>query len=119
MKTIDFMGKRRLFGAISVVAVIASIIYISMFGVPRNVDFAGGTKLTVLFDRADIAIGDLRQRMAPVEPSATIFSAEIEGNSLFTIKIKSDEAAAGEEASADISLSRLNNMRRVFASFAE
>lgn len=118
MKTIDFMGKRRFFAVISIIAVITSIVYISIFGVPRNVDFAGGTKLTVLFNHSDLATGDLREGITQVEPKATIFRSETEDTSTseFTIKIKSDESAESE-SEGDISLDRLNGMKRVFASF--
>lgn len=45
----DFVGKSAIFGGISVLFVVASLIYLAMHGVTYGIDFAGGTEMQVKF----------------------------------------------------------------------
>lgn len=110
---INFMGARQICGALSIIGVIASILVLIFHGVERNVDFAGGTQLTVAFDSAEISTSDLRDQVAQVDSKATIFKVESETGSVFTLKIKNPEVEEGNES--DASLDRLLALEAVFA----
>lgn len=110
---INFMGARQICGALSIIGVIASILILIFHGVDRNVDFAGGTQLTVAFDSAEISTSDLRDQVAQVDSKATIFKVESETGSVFTLKIKNPEVEEGNES--DASLDRLLALEAVFA----
>ncbi|PIS11150.1 MAG: protein translocase subunit SecF, partial [Bdellovibrio sp. CG10_big_fil_rev_8_21_14_0_10_47_8] len=45
----DFVGKIGVFGGISVVFVVASLIYLAIHGMHYGIDFAGGTEMQVKF----------------------------------------------------------------------
>lgn len=55
----DFVSVSALFGGISVVLVIASLIFLGVRGVNWGIDFLGGTEVQVRFDSA-VAINELR-----------------------------------------------------------
>jgi len=56
----DFVGKVGLFGGISAILVIASIIYLAIHGVSYGIDFKGGTEFQVKFDKG-ITIDQVRK----------------------------------------------------------
>jgi preprotein translocase subunit SecF len=56
----DFVGKIGLFGGISILMVVASLIYLSVHGIKYGIDFAGGTEMQVKFAQA-ITIDKLRE----------------------------------------------------------
>lgn len=114
---INFMGARKICGVLSILAVIASISILIFHGVERNVDFAGGTQLTVAFDSADISTSDLRDQVSQVDSKATIFKVESETGSVFTLKIKNPEVDEGNES--DASLQRLLALEAVFARLSD
>ncbi len=116
MKTHDFIGKRKLFGTISIAAVILSILIIVTMGIKKNVDFEGGTRMTVAF-RSELAIGDVRAALDQVIPGASIVSEEVPFGSRFTLKVKNPEVTKGKESEA--SLKRLKELEGVFASFSD
>ena len=116
MKNIDFMGKRQLFGTVSVIAVVASILIITFLGIQKNVDFEGGTRLTVAF-RGELGIAEVRNAVDKVIPGTSIVNEEVPFGSRFSLKIKNPEVAKGEESKA--SLARLKSLEMVFASFGD
>jgi len=117
MKEIKFMNYRMHFGLLSVVLVIASLAVIFLHGIKRNVDFEGGTKLTVAFQRADIDVGSLRDEVSKVDDKATIVRIESEQGSSFSVKVKNPEVEEGKEAEA--SLARLRGFEAAFAAMTE
>ena len=60
---IDFVGKRSWFYFISAIMLIASIIFLAIFGLNPGVDFAGGTSLTLEFN-SPVEQSQLRQELA-------------------------------------------------------
>ena len=113
MRNIDFMSKRKTAAIGSVIAVVASLAYIQIFGIPKNVDFEGGTRMSVAF-RGDITINTLRDAVNPVESKATIVEEKVESGSRFSLKIKNPEVEEGKETEA--SELRRRNLEDVFAS---
>lgn len=119
MKIIDFMGMRRKFGVLSIILVITSLIIISVKGVEKNVDFAGGTQLTVSFQDDNVDIANLRQVVSGVDSKASIVKMDSSvgsqsNTSDFTVKIKNPDVEKGQESEA--SLARLNALSEAFAS---
>lgn len=56
----DFVGKAWLFGGISLVLVVASLIYLGVHGISYGIDFKGGTEIQVKFEKP-VVIDDLRK----------------------------------------------------------
>lgn len=70
----DFMGKRKITGIVSSVAILISIVSILAHGGPRlGIDFQGGTLVQILFDR-DVRLDEVRDALS----AAGIESAEIQ-----------------------------------------
>jgi len=118
MKIINFMGMRRQCGILSVILVLASLAIIITKGVERNVDFAGGTQLTVSFKDGDLNISTLRDRVSAVDEKASIVkvrsaAATEKHTSEFTVKIKNPDVEEGSES--ETSLARLNALEAAFA----
>lgn len=59
----DFVGKIGLFGGISLILVVASILYLAVRGITYGIDFRGGTEIQVKFSQA-VTIDDVR---GPIE----------------------------------------------------
>ncbi len=57
---IDFLGQFKLFGIISVVAVIVSLLIIGAKGFRYGIDFAGGTEVQVQFDK-EVPVAEIRK----------------------------------------------------------
>jgi preprotein translocase subunit SecF len=60
--TIDFMGKRKMWYAISAAVIFAGVISLLVKGINFGIDFKGGTELIVQFARS-VEIGDVRSAM--------------------------------------------------------
>ncbi|MBX3019986.1 MAG: protein translocase subunit SecF [Bdellovibrionaceae bacterium] len=58
----DFVGKAPLFGAISLILTVASLIYLAMGGIHYGIDFAGGTEVQVKFEK-ELPIAELRNKV--------------------------------------------------------
>ncbi len=56
----DFVGKVNLFAGISVLLVVASLIYLGIRGIPYGIDFAGGTEVQVKFE-GQVSIDQVRR----------------------------------------------------------
>jgi preprotein translocase SecF subunit len=114
MKEINFIGRRRIFGVLSLLLILASLAQIGINGVQRSVDFVGGTQLTVNFQSNEINIGQLRDTIATIDKKAGVYRNEVATGSSFTIKIKNPEVAEGQEGEA--SLLRFSQLEAAFAS---
>lgn len=91
----DFVGKAPLFGGISAVLVLISLIYLGVHGIRYGIDFAGGTEMQVKFAQP-VTIDDLRQvaeKQGLTNPSLQAFG---EGNE-FIIRFQTPEAATEKE----------------------
>ena len=113
MTKYNFMGKRKAFGIVSVILVIVCAIYVATMGVPKNVDFEGGTKMTVKFAKEGMDISTVRETITAHEPKATIIREEVPGVSQFSLKIKRPDVEKGKESEA--SLQRRRNLEEAFA----
>jgi preprotein translocase subunit SecF len=62
----DFVGKAGVFGGISAILVVVSIIYLMIHGVTYGIDFRGGTELQVKFAK-DIHIDEVRKSVSGLD----------------------------------------------------
>jgi len=107
LKTIDFMGVRRITSAISIFLVVASLISIIFGpGIKGGLDFTGGTQLEVLFDRpANLEeVRSLLEKEGLKSPVAVLFGsdAEVMIRTQDEMKLKG-RAAVQEEMAASMS----------------
>jgi preprotein translocase subunit SecF len=59
---IDFLGKRRMFYIISISVIIIGMVVLYFKGIPKGIDFQGGTEIQVRFDN-DVDVHNLRKIM--------------------------------------------------------
>ena len=100
--------------------VLVSLVYISVVGVQKSVDFEGGTKLTVKFPNSEFEVGSIRDAVSKVESGATIVKLKTNQGSEFSIKIKNSDdetaaAAAEAEKVSGLSTDRLHRLQSAFA----
>lgn len=79
---IDFMGKRRVWAAMSATAVVVSVVALSVIGLNFGIDFNGGSQID--FDTTQpVQVQDVRDEVEPI----------VEGG--FVVQGRGEEAAAG------------------------
>jgi len=104
---IDFMGKRKIFYAISLSVILAGIISISIKGLNLGLDFTGGTLLQVRFNEK-IEITKLRKILKEGDIDASI--REFEDNS-YAILIKGKQENINEYANKVIDIFNKNGIK--------
>jgi preprotein translocase subunit SecF len=104
---IDFMGKRKIFYAISLSVILAGIISISIKGLNLGLDFTGGTLLQVKFNEK-MEIAKLRKLLKEGDIEASI--REFEDNS-YAILIKGKQENVNEYANKVIDIFNKNGIK--------
>jgi len=104
---IDFMGKRKIFYAISFLVILAGIISISIKGLNLGLDFTGGTLLQVKFNEK-MEITKLRKILKEGDIDASI--REFEDNS-YAILIKGKQENVNEYANKIIDIFNKNGIK--------
>ena len=85
-KEIDFIGKRKIFYAISVCIIVIGLIATGTKSLEYGIDFSGGTMLQIK-PESKIAISELQETIAPYDLNESIVYAG-ENNEQFIIKTK-------------------------------
>lgn len=67
-REIDFVGKRRIFIAISLVLIAISAVSILVKGFNLGVDFVKGTEIVLKFNNENIDIAELRDKLSKINP---------------------------------------------------
>jgi len=67
-REIDFVGKRKIFIAISLILIAISIVSILVKGFNLGVDFVKGTEIVLKFNDESISIADLRNKLSEIKP---------------------------------------------------
>jgi len=62
---IDFLGKRKMFYVVSIAVIVIGMVTLYFKGIPKGIDFQGGTELQIRFDN-DVDVHDLRKIMDEV-----------------------------------------------------
>ncbi len=102
--TIDFIGKRRLCGMLSLGMILASVVATQTNGVRLGIDFAGGTEIQLHFEpEVTVSEGPIREIVSAVEgiddPSVVRYGDPGENEFLvkFMGEIKGGDASVGKD----------------------
>lgn len=91
----DFVGKLSIFGGLSALFVIVSLIYLGIHGVTYGIDFAGGTEMQVKF-RDAVSIDQVRA-VAEKQDFKNVGVQAFEGGSEFIISFQAKEGKTDKE----------------------
>ncbi len=91
----DFVGKVNLFGGISLLLVVASLLYIAIKGINYGIDFRGGTEMQVRFAQK-VDIGEIRQVVESLNLGEVGVQSFGEGNE-FVIRFQGKEGKTDKE----------------------
>lgn len=105
---IDFVSKVGLFGGISLILVVASILYLSVRGISYGIDFSGGTEIQVKFNNA-VNISSLREFVGQQKLKNFDLQAFGEGNE-FVIRFQT-EAGKSDKETNDLQNAAVTSMR--------
>jgi len=67
-RELDFVGKRRVFIAVSLILIAISIVSILTKGFDFGVDFVKGTEVIMMFKDKNMSIADLREKLSQINP---------------------------------------------------
>jgi preprotein translocase subunit SecF len=70
-REIDFVGKRRIFIAVSLILIAVSVVSILVKGFNLGVDFVKGTEIVLKFNDESISIAELRNKLSEINPEYT------------------------------------------------
>ncbi|MCP4807907.1 MAG: protein translocase subunit SecF [Proteobacteria bacterium] len=93
--SIDFLGKRTIFGAVSAFLVICSIVSVFVVGPNWGIDFTGGTEIVLDFDEPT-EIGEVRDAVGGIGLSPDAVQ-QINDDADYTFSIRVREATFGTE----------------------
>lgn len=102
----DFVGRINLFGGISLLLTIASLLYLAANGINYGIDFRGGTEIQVLF-KEKTSIDEVRQSMAKVSAAQNLGEVSIQSfgdTSEYVIRFQS--ASKGTEREQNEALTK-------------
>ncbi len=100
----DFVGRVNLFGGISLVLTIASVLYLAAAGINYGIDFRGGTEVQVKFAQ-DTSINEVRTSMEKVSQSENLGEVSIQSfgdSSEFVIRFQTSAKGSEKEQNAQI-----------------
>ncbi len=104
----DFVGKAPIFGGISLVLVLASLIYLGIHGIRYGIDFAGGTEIQVKFEQP-VTIDQLRTVVGKAQLINPQLQAFGEGSE-FVVRFQTPEGANEKEVNDKQNLA-VSNLR--------
>jgi preprotein translocase subunit SecF len=99
-RSVDFVGKRKIFIVISLVLIAFLLVSIFARGFNFGVDFAGGVEISVAVPDMEMTVGDVRELLTEVDPAFAgariirqrpLTDPEAEQRSRFSIVITSDD----------------------------
>jgi preprotein translocase subunit SecF len=90
---IDFMGKRKWYLLVSGIVTLVGVIFLLAFGIPRGIEFTGGTTMTIKFEQ-QVDQGALRGEFASLGYSDAIIQETDEGTFIVRTPLLPDEDVA-------------------------
>lgn len=90
---IDFMGKKKWYLLASGIITLVGIIFLLAFGIPRGIEFTGGTTMTMEFSQ-QVDQGALRGEFAGLGYTGAIIQKTSEGTFIIRTPLLSDEELA-------------------------
>lgn len=113
---IDFVKGIGLFGGISVLLVVASLIYLSVKGINYGIDFKGGTEIQVKFNKA-VAIDELRNSVEGMHLGEIGVQSFGDGNE-FIIRFVGEKGATDKETNEKLNQSITLVREKLLSQFA-
>ena len=104
----DFVGKVGLFGGVSIIMVLASLIYLGVHGITYGIDFAGGTEVQVKFGQP-VDMNKLREIAEKQKLLNVGLQAFGEGNE-YILRFQTQEGATEKETN-DIQNRQVTELR--------
>ena len=99
--SIDFIGKRKIFGSISAFLVLVSIVVTAVIQPNWGIDFTGGTEITIKFDE-DIDIGEVRGALTTLGlGDDAVQQINDEADNEYSIRVR-DTTIGAEEVEAEV-----------------
>lgn len=112
----DFAGKIGLFGGLSVLFVVISILYLSIRGISYGIDFSGGTEVQIKFNEGSVTEDSIKQAVAGLNLIA-LNSQSLDKNE-FIFRFQTKQGAT-EKESNDILNQTVNQFReKITTTFA-
>ena len=112
----DFVGQIGIFGGLSLVLVVASLLYLAVRGINYGIDFKGGTEVQVKF-ASSVNIDDVRSTLEGLNIGDTSVQAFSEGNE-FTIRFQGKPGATDKETNENLNDSITKLKEHISTKFA-
>lgn len=99
----DFVGKVGIFGGISLIVTVASLIYLAVHGITWGIDFRGGTEIQVKYEKT-VTIDDVRSSIEKAglkDVSVQSFGEDSE----FIIRFQGEKGATDKETNEKLNTS--------------
>lgn len=112
----DFVGKVGLFGGISLVLTIVSLIYLAVRGINYGIDFKGGTEMQVKFAQT-VHIDEVRKSLDGMSLGEVGVQAFGEGNE-FIIRFQGEKGATDKETNDKLNASIVSLKEKITTTFS-
>lgn len=112
----DFVGQIGIFGGISLILVVASLLYLAVRGINYGIDFKGGTEVQVKFAQP-VNIDDVRSTLEGLNIGDTSVQAFSEGNE-FTIRFQGVAGTSDKETNENLNNSIVKLKEQISTKFA-
>jgi len=111
----DFVGKAGLFGGISLLLTIASLVYLAIRGINYGIDFKGGTEIQVKFAQS-VSIDEMRNSLEGMKLGEVGVQAFGEGNE-FVIRFQGEAGATDKETNEKLNQSIVDLKSKIMTTF--
>ncbi|MFS4460128.1 protein translocase subunit SecF [Bdellovibrio sp. HCB2-146] len=113
----DFVGKAWLFGGISLVLTVASLIYLAVAGLNYGIDFKGGTEIQVKFDQG-VTIDNVREAITKLNLGDVGVQSFGEGNE-YIVRFQGRQGATDKETNEILNADIAKIRETITTSFAQ
>ena len=113
----DFVSKVGLFGGLSLILTVASLIYLAVRGINYGIDFKGGTEMQVKFAQS-VSIDNVRQSLEGLKLGEVGVQAFGEGNE-FIIRFQGEKGTSDKETNELLNKSIEDLKTKITTTFAE
>lgn len=112
----DFIGKIGLFGGVSVILTVASLIYLAIHGINYGIDFKGGTEIQVKFD-SGVSIDQVRESISSMSLGEVGVQSIGNGNE-FVIRFQGEHGKTDKETNELLNKSISKVKEKISTTFA-
>jgi len=112
----DFVGKINLFGGLSALFVIVSILYLSIRGISYGIDFSGGTEVQIKFNEGTVTEDSIKQAVSSLNLIA-LHSQSLDKNE-FILRFQTKQGATEKESNDILNQTVTQFREKITATFA-